>query len=342
MILLGCSARARFAGLAVVGARGASTTAAGARADPLRPDGGNVPLIIAANLAFAISPALYWTAARRFSRRRRDLCPHPGGRAPARGLVDDPGHSGSDPSGQMALGLAINADLFLRGGDRTVDAAGRSGSSRAGRWSSCLPSMRRCLPPASIEALAGTFPAMELVPLGSWFGLIHFESIVFSIGTAVFVIAFIRERGEARQRTAAETDPLTGVSTRRALLEQAEEALRRCQATDAPLSLVVFDLDRFKSINDRFGHPVGDAVLRRFGDTVRAISARRSRRAARRRGVRAAPAGDEPRRRLRRSPSASAPRSRADCRSVDGQGDRRHGQRRRGHGASGIRRCSRC
>ncbi len=110
---------------------------------------------------------------------------------------------------------------------------------------------------------------MQLVPLESWFGLIHFESIVFSVGTAVFVVAFIRERGEARQRTAAETDPLTGVSTRRALLEQAEEALRECQATDEPLSLVVFDLDRFKSINDRFGHPVGDAVLMRFGDTVR-------------------------------------------------------------------------
>ena len=112
---------------------------------------------------------------------------------------------------------------------------------------------------------------MELVPLDSWFGLIYFESIVFSVGIAVFVVAFIRERGEARQRAAAETDPLTGVSTRRALLEQAEEALRRCQAADEPLSLVVFDLDRFKSVNDRFGHAAGDAVLRRFGDTVRTV-----------------------------------------------------------------------
>ena len=181
---------------------------------------------------------------------------------------------------------------------------------------------------------------MELVPLGSWFGLIHFESIVFSIGTAVFVVAFIRERGEAKQRTAAETDPLTGMGTRRALLEQAEEALRHCQANDAPLSLVVFDLDRFKSINDRFGHPAGDAVLRRFGDTVRGIL---------REDDRVGRLGGEEFALLLPGMSlgaafAVAERVRAafeiDCRSVEGKDDRRHRQRRSGDGASRIRRCS--
>jgi diguanylate cyclase (GGDEF)-like protein len=170
----------------------------------------------------------------------------------------------------MALGLAVNATYFYA-------AAIELWTGRAERLFARWPLVillavhATLFAAGSTEALAETFPAMELVPLGSWFGLIHFESIIFSMGTAVFVVAFIRERGEAKQRTAAETDPLTGMGTRRAFLEQAEEALRHCQANDAPLSLVVFDLDRFKSINDRFGHPAGDAVLRRFGDTVRGI-----------------------------------------------------------------------
>ncbi len=45
---------------------------------------------------------------------------------------------------------------------------------------------------------------------------------------------------------------MTGMGTRRALLEQAEQALDRSQAGDSPLSLAIFDLDRFKSINDRW------------------------------------------------------------------------------------------
>ena len=49
----------------------------------------------------------------------------------------------------------------------------------------------------AVEALTGAIQAMHLAPVTSWFGLIHFESIVFSVGTAVFVVAFTRERAEA-------------------------------------------------------------------------------------------------------------------------------------------------
>jgi diguanylate cyclase (GGDEF)-like protein len=77
-----------------------------------------------------------------------------------------------------------------------------------------------------------------------------------------------RERAELMHKTAAQVDALTGVANRRAFTEHALQSLADCQREDAPLSLVFFDLDHFKSINDSNGHAVGDHVLRRFADVA--------------------------------------------------------------------------
>jgi diguanylate cyclase (GGDEF)-like protein len=72
----------------------------------------------------------------------------------------------------------------------------------------------------------------------------------------------------ARLTDIATTDALTGVANRRrgeALLEQEIKRARRYQA---PLALIAFDIDHFKGINDRFGHPCGDAALRIVGETT--------------------------------------------------------------------------
>ncbi|HEY1834818.1 MAG TPA: HD domain-containing phosphohydrolase [Solirubrobacteraceae bacterium] len=60
------------------------------------------------------------------------------------------------------------------------------------------------------------------------------------------------------------TDPLTGLGNRRRLTHDLEARLRQASPT-APLLLVVFDLDGFKSYNDTFGHQAGDAILERLG-----------------------------------------------------------------------------
>src|SRR5262249_54299693 len=59
-------------------------------------------------------------------------------------------------------------------------------------------------------------------------------------------------------------DPLTGVANRRAFIDRGEELLRRATAAGRAAVLVLFDLDRFKSINDGYGHQAGDLVLSRF------------------------------------------------------------------------------
>lgn len=66
-----------------------------------------------------------------------------------------------------------------------------------------------------------------------------------------------------------ERDPLTGLGNRRALKIQGAQWLADSQRHQEPLSMLVLDLDRFKSINDRFGHPLGDQLLCRIAETLR-------------------------------------------------------------------------
>ncbi|VWX57173.1 sensor domain-containing diguanylate cyclase [Sphingorhabdus sp. 109] len=60
-------------------------------------------------------------------------------------------------------------------------------------------------------------------------------------------------------------DELTGLSSRRHIMEQCELALQRAQEGNGAFSIAIFDVDKFKAVNDRFGHAVGDDILRMIG-----------------------------------------------------------------------------
>ena len=72
-----------------------------------------------------------------------------------------------------------------------------------------------------------------------------------------------REASEA-QRRATSCDHLTGIANRRTFFEAAELEIDRRKRSPRPLSLIVFDVDHFKRVNDTHGHPAGDAVLRKL------------------------------------------------------------------------------
>lgn len=67
------------------------------------------------------------------------------------------------------------------------------------------------------------------------------------------------------------TDELTGLPNRRALIQRMEDEVARVQRYGSPLVLAIIDLDAFKPVNDRYGHAVGDQVLRDFSQRVLSI-----------------------------------------------------------------------
>lgn len=73
-----------------------------------------------------------------------------------------------------------------------------------------------------------------------------------------------REASERRRREAF-GDYLTGLANRRAFFEAAEQELARSRSVPRPTAVITLDADHFKTINDRYGHPGGDAVLQHLG-----------------------------------------------------------------------------
>jgi len=99
-----------------------------------------------------------------------------------------------------------------------------------------------------------------------WLTVLSFEALLFTIAIAFILLAMAKERTEYRHKTAALVDPLTGIANRRAFLQDGEAQLKRQMNDPRPMAVMLLDLDNFKSINDHFGHAVGDRVLQHFAE----------------------------------------------------------------------------
>jgi diguanylate cyclase (GGDEF)-like protein len=102
-----------------------------------------------------------------------------------------------------------------------------------------------------------------------WMTVLSFEALLLTIADAFILLAMAKERTELRHRTAAMVDPLTGVANRRSFLQDAALIAKRHIGNPRPTAVLLIDLDHFKSINDRFGHAVGDRVLAIFAEAAR-------------------------------------------------------------------------
>jgi diguanylate cyclase (GGDEF)-like protein len=102
-----------------------------------------------------------------------------------------------------------------------------------------------------------------------WLTVLSFEALLFTIAIAFILLAMAKERTEYRHRTAAMIDPLTGIANRRSFLHDATDLMKKHAANPVPTAVLLIDLDHFKSINDRFGHAIGDRVLQIFAETAK-------------------------------------------------------------------------
>lgn len=230
---------------------------------------GSVSQAISIDLANALlfmSFAVTWTGARVFDGRRALplaiiagpllwllLCQLPGasGHLPLRFLV---------ASGIITTYTWLTAYEFWRGRDEPL----------VSRW----PAIFVLFAHGSLFLLRTPIAAMLPWPPTSqefqsvWLTVISFEALMFTISVAFILLAMAKERTEFCHRTAAMVDSLTGIANRRSFLNDASDLANSHSAASGVTAVLLMDLDHFKSINDRFGHAIGDRVLQIFAEST--------------------------------------------------------------------------
>ncbi|MEI7806807.1 MAG: GGDEF domain-containing protein [Hyphomicrobiales bacterium] len=169
-------------------------------------------------------------------------------------------------SAMLAMLAAVTAEEFWTGRDEPLMS----------RWPTVVVLL------AYGAALLARIPATLLSPSlegqtlmhGVSFAVIAFGTLLFTVVMAFLLLNMTKERTELQHKIASLIDPLSGVPNRRAFLEGSARLLKQQADDNEPLAIFLFDLDRFKMINDQLGHGVGDKVLQLFADTATATLGR--------------------------------------------------------------------
>ncbi len=101
-----------------------------------------------------------------------------------------------------------------------------------------------------------------------WVTMFSVELVLYAVGTVFVIFMLVSERTVTAHKTAASMDPLTGMLNRRGFSEACARLIEREANAGRPATVLIFDIDHFKSINDRFGHPAGDELLKLFATIV--------------------------------------------------------------------------
>lgn len=107
------------------------------------------------------------------------------------------------------------------------------------------------LPDAATSILQGS--VLQTVTFMATFSVVLVSSVGF--------VFMSRDRSDESNRIMAALDPLTGVANRRSLISALDRDVSRAIRMHQPIALMMVDIDHFKHVNDRYGHPAGDEVL---------------------------------------------------------------------------------
>lgn len=171
-----------------------------------------------------------------------------------------------DPALRLTIGAAIVA----------IYAA----LTAAELWSERRKSLQRRWPAIAVPVLHGFVLLLPillgdlLIPAGQkfdssiWVMVFSIELVLYAVGTVFVIFMLVSERTVTVHKTAASMDPLTGMLNRRGFSEACARVIEREAGAGRPVTVLIFDIDHFKSINDRFGHPAGDELLKLFSTLV--------------------------------------------------------------------------
>jgi two-component system, cell cycle response regulator len=157
--------------------------------------------------------------------------------------------------GNLALGAAALHPTMSRLTERSHAAEGGPGAGRI----------------AALFAAALVAPVVLLLQDAG--GALRSVSVIACACAVLFAITLVRMVGLiADQRRLAGTDVLTGLRTRRYLESRLPIEISRARRSGGEVGLLIVDIDHFKSINDRFGHPAGDHALTEVAGRLRAAA----------------------------------------------------------------------
>src|ERR1019366_5885616 len=147
-------------------------------------------------------------------------------------------------------------------------------------WSERRRTLQRRWPAVAVPVLHG-FVLMLPILLGDllhphdsaitgsiWVTVFAIELVLYAVGTVFLIFMLVAERTVTAHKTAASMDPLTRMFNRRGFAEATSRVIQREANAGRPVTVLIFDIDHFKSINDRFGHPAGDEILKLFAAVV--------------------------------------------------------------------------
>jgi diguanylate cyclase (GGDEF)-like protein len=223
-------------------------------------------LVDIANILLFVAVGMIWGAARLFHGRRVQWSAQLLGAAVWLVACFSPAFTQSAASRIVLSSLIVAAYTFLIAAELWAERR----KSLIRHWpASFVPMLHGAIFLFPV-ALATLSPTGETVRgLAGWVAVFAIEILLYVIGAAFLVLILAKDRTVRFYKLAATTDPLTGVLNRRGFFEAVGEMMAGNRARMAPVSVLAFDLDRFKSINDRFGHDGGDAVLEVFAAVAR-------------------------------------------------------------------------
>jgi diguanylate cyclase (GGDEF)-like protein len=112
-------------------------------------------------------------------------------------------------------------------------------------------------------------PAGQTLEIGSgWVTAFAIELVLYAVGTVFIIFMLVSERAVKVHKTAASIDPLTELFNRRGFSELCGRMIEREAGVGRPVTVLIFDIDHFKSVNDRFGHAAGDEILKLFANIL--------------------------------------------------------------------------